>query len=113
MKKIDYRKLLKEASRLKVPVYLLIKRRMKFRKCRNKELDCRFCEHIVFMDKKNDLIQKYCCQIIGVSLEASACVSKENICDLFKKQSKGEKHDYERYSDHFNLFSIKEKKDEK
>jgi hypothetical protein len=88
----DYNKIKKESEAMQISPFLLIKRKINYRKCRQKELDCRFCDNLRFTGTRHD--QKKHCDIIGFSFDKNAEIDHLHICDEFKKIGPVERYDY-------------------
>jgi hypothetical protein len=77
--KLDYIKIQKEAARMKISPYLLIKRKINYRLGKLTGADCRFCENLRYFTGG---IQ---CEIIGLGYHKHAYIDHLYICDCFKR----------------------------
>lgn len=89
MKKLDYDKLIKESDRHKISVYLLVKRKIRYRKAKD-EHKCKFCMHLRFVDYKpaTECFRKKQCVVIGESMDMHSDIGDNNTCDYFEKISR-------------------------
>lgn len=102
----DYIKIQKEATRLQVSPYLLIKRKINYRLCGGKEIDCRFCENF-----RNPKDKKKYCEIIGLSFDFYANVDGFHICDFYEPVKS--KIDCDRDHNYINFIKQEEFKNER
>lgn len=70
-----------------VPPHLLVKRKVNYRKKKEKELGCKFCLHMLFMDykKPEDCFRRRQCHVIGCSISQHSDVEYNYTCNAFHK----------------------------
>jgi hypothetical protein len=71
--KLNDIELLAEAKRINISVHELIKRKIGYRKCKKREMDCRFCENLRLLGQINKTMN---CSVIGESLDPWAIVDQ-------------------------------------
>ena len=99
--KLDYKKIKEESENKRINYYLVIKRKINYRKCNQKEMDCRFCENVRYSEGK----RKHCI-IIGIAYDKNSEVDHFHICTNYKLLRNEKKHDYRKY-----IEKLKEKED--
>ena len=81
MKKINYKKLQIEAIRKNISFYLLIKRKLNYRKANKKNISCEYCLN------KTKLNYIKMCKATGESMTKYSKIENNFVCDNFIKKN--------------------------
>jgi hypothetical protein len=76
MKKIDYDKINAESKRLKISPFLLLKRKLNYRKVVSPKRSCNVC-----IANTGIYNQKLRCDIIGIGTDIYSNIEKNYVCD--------------------------------
>jgi hypothetical protein len=81
--KIDYNKIFKEAAKMGISPYTLIKHKINYRKAKKNENTCKVCAFLNYLEYKDSIKNILNCKIIGESIDKSAQIENDYTCDCW------------------------------